>query len=113
MNYQLSQDGKTIKGMPEMEKPYRNNYNMGYGNNQAHTYIIDWAEYMKHLASRPTFPVHPSLSEKYEPGEVLVEGKDFELHPCCDHICNGECIKLGATQTAFPLTSNNIINLKK
>lgn len=104
MNYQLSQDGKTIKGMPEMEKPIRENYNMGFGNNQAHIYHKDVAKYNEHIASLPVFNCHPSLSEKYEPGAVLVEGKDFiiaDFHTC-DHNFHDNC-SCKNDQVAFPI----------
>lgn len=109
MNYQLSQDGKTIKGMPEMEKPDNRKFTPGGFASLEHHKKMD--KYNKHIAPLPSFPVHPSLSEKYEPGAVLVEGKDFELmdycsicsfgYPCSDKAKHGHCEFLG--KTAFPI----------
>lgn len=110
MNYQLSQDGKTIKGMPEMEKPkppFRDeqfNKMVKSGVIQSENDYVDYRyevdQYEKHIASLPIFNCHPSLSEKYEPGAVLVEGKDFELRMVYDWLEGiGEACK-----NAFPIS---------
>lgn len=105
---QYNKHTNTLKEQPEMEKPEAPNL-MDYGSSADYIdagslFSQAMMVYESHIASLRTIPCSPPCKDIWKDGQVVEEGKDYEVRACCEHQCNGVCEQIRATIWVLPVS---------